>query len=73
MQHVVRSTFKTFFMEMTMKVNGNVLDSIKVYVPMCEDERYLAWLKKELRRKHQHMFSNGQAEPLFFLRSSEKE
>lgn len=54
-------------MELTMKVNGQVLDSIKVYVPMSEDEQYLTWLKKELRRKHQHILTNEKEEPLFLL------
>jgi hypothetical protein len=67
------STFKTFFMEMTMKVNGNVLNSIRVYVPMSKDERYLAWLKNELRLMHQHMLFNEQAEPIFSLVCLEKE
>jgi hypothetical protein len=60
-------------MELTMKVKGQVVDIIKVYVPMCGDERYLAWLKKELRQKHRHIFLNETSEPLFFLNRVEQE
>jgi hypothetical protein len=54
-------------MELTMKVNEQVLDCVKVYVPMCGDERYLAWLKKELQRRHQQTLLAMQSEPVYFL------
>ena len=50
-----------------MKVNEQVLDSVKVYVPMYEDERYLAWMKRELQLKHQHKLLTEQSAPVFFL------
>lgn len=54
-------------MVLTMKANEQVLDSVKVYVPMCEDENYLAWLKKELQRRHYQTLLAVKSEPVFFL------
>jgi hypothetical protein len=53
-------------MELKMKLNDRVLDSIKVHIPMCDNELYLTWLKHELRCKHQHLLQMG-TEPFFYL------
>jgi hypothetical protein len=57
-------------MEMKMSIDGRELDSIKVHLAAQSDERYVAWLKQELRRKHCQLLSELGAEPLFYLVTS---
>lgn len=58
---------KSSFMDLTMKVNEQVLDSIKVYAPMCGDERYLIWLTKELQQRHRQTILAARSEPVILL------
>ena len=61
------SLLKRSVMEMTMHINGQLVDSIKVHVDTHDNERYLNWLKEGLRLKHQYLLNAMQTEPSFYL------
>lgn len=54
-------------MELKMKLNGILIDAVKISSAHCRDENYLKALKEDLRQKHHRLIVSLQKQPIFFL------
>lgn len=54
-------------MELKMKLNGRLIDTVRVEKANCKDEKYIERLKCSLRQKWNGLIVKLEKQPVFYL------